>query len=598
MSTTNNATEMLGTTATATNSRATLSGLTTGLLADKTNTSFTVGFTTASVGTNTGSITFSFTSSTNGTAAVRTPGGVTNIATQVLSVSGVGYRLAADGLSATNINFGNYRINSTLSSSIGLTNTAANDGYSEKLSISTNSVSASLTISGVTTSLMAAQSNTNVVVGLNSASVGTNNAAFTLSFASDGTGTSGFSATNTGSQVVNVSGVGYRLATAGVSATNVNFGNYRINSTLSSSVALTNTAASDGFSEKLRISTNSISAGLTLGSLPVLIAAQSNTSVAVGMNSASVGTNTGAFTLGFASDGTGTSGFSATNTGSQVVNVGGVGYRLATVGLSQTNINFGNYHIGDILNSSLWLTNTAANDGYSEKLSVSTNSVSGNLTVSGLPSLIAAQSNNSLVVGMNSAGGTNTGAFTLSFASTGTGTSGFSATNIASQVLTVRGSGYLLADTGLAVTNINLGRIHTAGNFASQYLTVSNSASISGYAESLTVAFGAASGGATGNGAVNNNGLLVNLSDNSAGAKTGALQLSATSQAITGSGLGNTTLDGHSVIVTGFVYTGRSTWNLTDSGGWASYPNWDVAGGTPGVDGILSTNDSAVFGTL
>ena len=183
MSTTNNATEMLGTTATATNSRATLSGLTTGLLADKTNTSFTVGFTTASVGTNTGSITFSFTSSTNGTAAVRTPGGVTNIATQVLSVSGVGYRLAADGLSATNINFGNYRINSTLSSSIGLTNTAANDGYSEKLSISTNSVSASLTISGVPTSLMAAQSNTNVVVGLNSASVGTNNAAFTLSFA-------------------------------------------------------------------------------------------------------------------------------------------------------------------------------------------------------------------------------------------------------------------------------------------------------------------------------------------------------------------------------------------------------------------------------
>jgi autotransporter-associated beta strand protein len=48
--------------------------------------------------------------------------------------------------------------------------------------------------------------------------------------------------------------------------------------------------------------------------------------------------------------------------------------------------------------------------------------------------------------------------------------------------------------------------------------------------------------------------------------------------------------------VSGFVYTGQGVWN-TGSGSWSTFANWQQAGGTPGLDGALSANDTATFGT-
>jgi len=48
--------------------------------------------------------------------------------------------------------------------------------------------------------------------------------------------------------------------------------------------------------------------------------------------------------------------------------------------------------------------------------------------------------------------------------------------------------------------------------------------------------------------------------------------------------------------VSGLVYTGQATWT-TNSGNWTNLANWDATGGTPGLDGALSINDSATFGT-
>jgi T5SS/PEP-CTERM-associated repeat protein len=50
--------------------------------------------------------------------------------------------------------------------------------------------------------------------------------------------------------------------------------------------------------------------------------------------------------------------------------------------------------------------------------------------------------------------------------------------------------------------------------------------------------------------------------------------------------------------VSGLVYSGQGTW--TGSGGdslWTNIANWNKTGGTPGLDGLLSTNDSATFGS-
>jgi autotransporter-associated beta strand protein len=48
--------------------------------------------------------------------------------------------------------------------------------------------------------------------------------------------------------------------------------------------------------------------------------------------------------------------------------------------------------------------------------------------------------------------------------------------------------------------------------------------------------------------------------------------------------------------VSGLVYSGESTWTA-GSGNWTNLANWDANGGTPGLDGALSVNDTATFGT-
>jgi autotransporter-associated beta strand protein len=44
------------------------------------------------------------------------------------------------------------------------------------------------------------------------------------------------------------------------------------------------------------------------------------------------------------------------------------------------------------------------------------------------------------------------------------------------------------------------------------------------------------------------------------------------------------------------IYSGQSTWTA-GSGNWTNFTNWSATGGTPGLDGSLSTNDTATFGT-
>lgn len=211
--TTNNLTESLVTTA-ATANAATVTGLGTNALQATNATNFTVGLSTANVGTNIGSVTLNYNSVTNGSASTRT-GGPTNIGSQTINVSGVGFRLADDAVSTTNLDLGRFHIgyttnNGSLSGTVGVTNISANDGFSEGLAVNNNGTAGGATVNGIPGGVIAAGAATNVAVGLSAVTqVGANNGTVTLGFQSSGTGTSGLAATNIGSQIINVGAQGY-----------------------------------------------------------------------------------------------------------------------------------------------------------------------------------------------------------------------------------------------------------------------------------------------------------------------------------------------------------------------------------------------------
>ena len=285
---------------------------------------------------------------------------------------------------------------------------------------------------------------------------------------------------------------------------------------------------------------------------------------------------------------------------------------LADYHLSTTNINFGSYHINSNLTATVGLTNSAISttNNATEKLYTVATATNGQASLTGLSTnLLADTAYTNFIVGLNSAVvGTNTGSILLNFSSYTNGTAAVRTpggpSNIASQVIGVSGVGYNLAQASVATTNVDLGRIHAGGTFISQYLVLSNSAPASMFSETLGATFGTATGSAVGTGSLtnltagssSNSNMSVGINDNTAGAKSGTLLLNFTSREVNGSGLGTTLLAGQNVSVTGFVYSGHSFWNLATGGVWSNVANWDFLGGIPGLDGILSTNDSAIFG--
>jgi hypothetical protein len=163
---------------------------------------------------------------------------------------------------------------------------------------------------------------------------------------------------------------------------------------------------------------------------------------------------------------------------------------------------------------------------------------------------------------------------------------------------------------GATVTpTVDLGRIHAGGSFGTQALTVTNTAAAGGFSEALGAAFGTPGTGLSATGAVtgiaagsnNSTGMSVGISDATAGPKSGTVPVNFTSLAVASSGLSDTALASQQVTVTGFAYTGQSTWTLTESGAWGNnadaYGNWSASGGVPGLDGSLSAGDTAIFGS-
>lgn len=612
ISTTNNATEKLSAVATA-SGNASVSGVSTSnLIAVTGNTNFTVGLTINQAGTNSGTVALNYTSLTNGTASART-GGATNVGSNSVNVSAVGYRMAQAGFASTNVNLGNTHVGQAFSNAaLTISNTSAAGTYTENLGADVNSTSNGATASGGFTSVGGGSSSTAVTVGLtNTGTAGAKSGTVLLDLATREVNGSGLGVASIGSQAVTVTGAVFNYAAAGLSSSNINLGNIHVGGSFGiSALSIGNTAAPGAYTEGLDVSVSSVSgSALTNGaSISNLAGGSNSTAIAVGLGgTSSAGAKSGTVTLGLVSSGV-NSGLANTGLGSQVVNVTGKVYSYAAATLASSNINLGNIHEGQSFGTSaLNLSNSAADTGgYTETLGASVGSASGGVSGSGsVTGLGAGSSSNGLSVTFtDNTAGAKSGSVALNLTSQEVGSSGLGNTSLGSQNVNVSGKVYRLAAASLAANGIDLGKIHEGGAFGSGSITLSNGAAASGgYTETLGASVASTSGGASASGSVSGlgagsstSGISATLTDNTAGAKNGKVSLAFVSQEIGNSGLGHTSLSGQDVNVTGFVYTGRSLWNIASGGTWSNFDHWDLNGGKPGVDGVLSVNDTATFG--
>ena len=217
------------------------------------------------------------------------------------------FRLAS-GSAATPVSLGNVHVGTALSGNIAVTNTAANDGFSEKLNASVTGTGGDVaSASGAVNGLGAGQTNsTGITASLNTSTAGAKSGTATLAFASDGTGIDGGAPVSAGSQSVTVNGKVYTPAVAAVQTGSVNFGIVHVGDgggQLSQSVAVKNDAQVTALNDVL---TGSIAAGAapfsgngTLGA--GLGAQQSSSALQVGLDTSNAGIFSGSADLALAS---------------------------------------------------------------------------------------------------------------------------------------------------------------------------------------------------------------------------------------------------------------------------------------------------------
>ena len=406
--------------------------------------------------------------------------GLTALSSQTVTVGGDVFRLAtASAASPAALMFNNVRQGTGALQTITLSNTALADGFSEGMNASIIATSG-FSASGSFSLLAAGASSSALLVSMNTSTAGARSGTATITLASDGSaaGNSGFGAIGIGTQVVNLSGGVFRLASASAATPNpVALANQRVGGTLSQLITIGNTAAVDGFSEGLNATITANGTATAAGSFSLLAAGASSNALSVGVDTLSAGAKGGTATITLASDGAGTSGFAAFGIGTQTLSVTGSVFRLASASaVTPAAVTFADQRIGGGLLQSLSLGNTALADGFSERLNASI-TASGTATAAGSFSLLAAgASSTALGVGVNTASaGAKSGVATITLASDGSGTSGFAAFGLTAQTVNVSGNVFRLAQPVVDTTPlVMIARVGDAG--LNRSIGISNSA--------------------------------------------------------------------------------------------------------------------------
>jgi hypothetical protein len=168
-----------------------------------------------------------------------------------------------------------------------------------------------------------------------------------------------------------------------------------------------------------------------------------SSSLTVRLTDSTAGARTGSVTFTPTSQALSGSGLNNTTLTAQTVTVQGSVFRLA-VASAPASVDFGIRHVGDAAPSqSLTLSNTAVDDGFSERLNATIGNATGGITTNaGSISQLApgVSDTSSLSVGMNTATvGDKSGTATISLASDGTGTSGLSPLALTAKTVNVTG---------------------------------------------------------------------------------------------------------------------------------------------------------------
>jgi autotransporter-associated beta strand protein len=187
---------------------------------------------------------------------------------------------------------------------------------------------------------------------------------------------------------------------------------------------------------------------------------------------------------------------------------------------------------------------------------------------------------------------TNTVVYTFGDASSLAGAN----TNLSTTNVTVTGAVYDHAQGSLSSSNVSF-RVHVG--YAAPQTTNVGISNAAGFRVSLTTLATNSSnnlsltGVAGVSNGVSSNAILTFNTNQGAGAFTNVIGVVyGDDSTLAGA---SSTVGTNFLTVSGLVYTGQSTWT-TNSGNWTNFANWSALGGTPGLDGSLSTNDSAAFG--
>ena len=142
--------------------------------------------------------------------------GNTTLASQAINVFGDVYRLASGSTTGT-VSFGATHVGDSVSQTLTVRNTATTDGYSEKLDASFGDVTGTGVATSDAANLIAAGSdNSDLSVGIDTATAGAKSGSVEVNFNSNGTETSGLATISNGKQNVIVSGDVYNYGSAGL----------------------------------------------------------------------------------------------------------------------------------------------------------------------------------------------------------------------------------------------------------------------------------------------------------------------------------------------------------------------------------------------
>ena len=404
---------------------------------------------------------------------------------------------------------------------------------------------------------------------------------------------SAYTTTGTGTVTVDVYGhAAGGLSTNALALSNVIAG---YAGTVNGSVTLTNT---NGFNVALAATnfsgTNSALSAAGSSSLTAGSSANLTYTFATGQGTGTYSNNVGV-TFGDASTLAGAS----SNLGSQTVTVTQNVYDHASGSLGATNLVLSNWITG--YTSAVASTNSVAlNNAAGFRVNLGASNSSG--LIGNVASLTnGASTNLSATVANASTFGSGTGTFSSNVAITlgDSSTLAGATANLGTTNVQVTGSVYGHASGALNTNSVTMAYVHAGySNAVTANVGVSNAA---GFRVALQTA-------------------ATNSSNNvSVASVTGVANNASSNATVTlavGQGVGaftntigvvygdNSTLAGantavgtNTLTVSGLVYSGQSIWTNSGTGNWTNFGNWSLNGGTPGLDGTLSANDTATFGS-